>query len=182
RMLTTGFRHSGPAAVRYPRGGGTGVALEAGLESIPIGQALVRQRGARIALLAFGAMVPMAEKIGLEFDLTVVNMRFIKPLDRATVLELARTHIGFVTLEDNAIMGGAGSAVAELLSAEGVVVPIQHLGLPDAWLEHASREQVLAEAGLDLAGARAAMLARWPELAQAPAARTVDPLPKAAAL
>ena len=164
KMLTTGFRHDGPAAVRYPRGSGTGVALDAGLEPLPIGHALVRRRGSRLALLAFGAMVPIAEKIGVAFDLTVVNMRFVKPLDRATVLELARTHEGFVTLEDNAVMGGAGSAVAELLAAENIALPIQHLGLPDAWLEHASREQVLAEAGLDVDGVRDALLARWPLL------------------
>ena len=92
-------------------------------------------------------------------------MRFVKPLDRALLLDLARTHTGFVTLEDNAIMGGAGSAIAELLSSEGITMPIQHMGLPDAWLEHASREQVLAEAGLDLASARSALLKRWPQLA-----------------
>ncbi|MBS0577456.1 MAG: 1-deoxy-D-xylulose-5-phosphate synthase [Proteobacteria bacterium] len=165
KMLTTGFEYAGPAAVRYPRGSGPGVALDAGLDSVPIGQALVRRRGTRLALLAFGAMVPVAEECGREFDLTVVNMRFIKPLDRSLLLELARSHAGFVTLEDNAVMGGAGSAVAELLAAEGIKLPIQHLGLPDAWLEHASREQVLAEAGLDAASVRAAVLARWPTLA-----------------
>jgi len=165
KMLTTGFEYAGPAAVRYPRGSGPGVALEAGLDTVPIGQALVRRRGTRLALLAFGAMLPVAEEIGRELDLTVVNMRFIKPLDRSLLLELARSHAGFVTLEDNAVMGGAGSAVAELLAAEGIKLPIQHLGLPDAWLEHASREQVLAEAGLDAASVRAAVLARWPTLA-----------------
>jgi 1-deoxy-D-xylulose-5-phosphate synthase len=112
-------------------------------------------------------MVPVATQLGSELDLTVVNMRFVKPLDRTLLLDLARSHAGFVTLEDNAVMGGAGSAVAELLAAEGVALPILHLGLPDAWLEHASREQVLAEAGLDLASARRAVLARWPQLATA---------------
>ncbi len=180
KMLTTGFRHHGPAAVRYPRGTGPGVALDAGLDTFPIGQALVRRRGSRIALLAFGAMVPVAEQIGLEFDLTVVNMRFVKPLDRALLLELARTHAGFVTLEDNAVMGGAGSAVAELLAAEGIALPIQHVGLPDTWLEHASREQVLAEAGLDTASVRSAMLKRWPQLTAAPIAMTAG-APKIAA-
>ncbi|HEY2346970.1 MAG TPA: 1-deoxy-D-xylulose-5-phosphate synthase [Xanthomonadaceae bacterium] len=164
KMLTTGFQYAGPAAVRYPRGTGPGVAIEAGFDTIPIGQALVRRRGTRIALLAFGAMLPVAEEIGREFDLTVVNMRFVKPLDRALLLELARAHAGFVTLEDNAAMGGAGSAVAELLAAEGIKQPIQHLGLPDAWLEHASREQVLAEAGLDAASVRTALVGRWPVL------------------
>ncbi len=91
-------------------------------------------------------------------------MRFVKPLDRELLLELARGHDGLVTLEDNAIMGGAGSGVAELLAAEGMEVPMLHLGLPDAYLDHASREDLLAQAGLDAAGVRAAVLARWPGL------------------
>jgi 1-deoxy-D-xylulose-5-phosphate synthase len=150
--------------VRYPRGSGAGVAVDTALDTLPIGQAEVRRRGSQLALLAFGALVPVAEQLGAEFDLTVVNMRFVKPLDRTMLLDLARTHAGFVTLEDNAVMGGAGSAVAELLAAEGIVMPIQHHGLPDAWLEHASREQILADAGLDLSGVRSAVLARWPQI------------------
>ena len=172
KMLSTGFKHTGPAAVRYPRGSGPGVAIETTLDTLPIGKAELRRRGSRLALLAFGAIVPLAEKLGEEFGLTVVNMRFVKPLDRELILELARSHEGFVTLEDNAVQGGAGSAVAELLSAEAVALPILHLGLPDRFLEHASREQVLAEAGLDLAGARAALLRRWPTLTQPQAARS----------
>ncbi len=167
QMLTTGFRHTGPAAVRYPRGAGPGVALQPTLDTLPIGKADVRRRGARLALLAFGAVVPAAEKVGEELGLTVVNMRFVKPLDRDLVLELARTHEGLVTLEDNAVAGGAGSAVAELLTADGIELPILQLGLPDRFLEHASREQLLAEAGLDAAGIRAALLRRWPGLGAA---------------
>jgi 1-deoxy-D-xylulose-5-phosphate synthase len=168
RMLSTGFRHPGPAAVRYPRGTGPGVAVQPSLDGLPIGKAELRQRGGRVALLAFGAVLPAAEKVAAELGLTVVNMRFVKPLDRALVLELAKTHEGFVTLEDNVVMGGAGSGVAELLAAEGVVLPVLHLGLPDAWQEHASREQLLAEAGLDADGIRRAVLARWPALAAGP--------------
>ncbi|TCT26134.1 1-deoxy-D-xylulose-5-phosphate synthase [Thermomonas haemolytica] len=164
QMLTTGFRHVGPAAVRYPRGTGPGVAVQPALDALPIGQAQLRRRGARIALLAFGAIVPAAEQVGAELGLTVVNMRFVKPLDRALLLELANTHEGFVTLEDNVVAGGAGSGVAELLAAEGLALPILHLGLPDAFQPHASREELLAEAGLDVAGIRAALLARWPAL------------------
>ncbi len=164
-MLSTGFRHRGPAAVRYPRGTGPGVALEAGLDTLPIGKAEVRRRGAGIALLAFGAMVPAAESVGAELGLTVVNMRFVKPLDRALLLELAQSHEGFVTLEDNVVMGGAGSAVAELLNAEDILRPMLQLGLPDHFQHHASREDLLAEAGLDVAGIRTAVLARWPALA-----------------
>ena len=164
-LLTTGYRHDGPAAVRYPRGSGTGVAVRAELDTLPIGKAQVRRRGDRIALLAFGAVVPAAEAVGAELGLTVVNMRFVKPLDRALLLELAATHEGLVTLEDNVVAGGAGSGVAELLQAEGVVLPVLHLGLPDAFQHHASREDLLAEAGLDAAGIARAVVARWPQLA-----------------
>lgn len=169
RMLTTGFRHEGPAAVRYPRGTGPGAALECRLETLPIGKADLRRRGRRVALLAFGAIVPAAEQVGAELDLTVVNMRFVRPLDRALLLELARDHDGFVTLEDNVVAGGAGSGVAELLNAEGLVMPVLHLGLPDSFQHHASREDLLAEAGLDAAGIRRAVLARWPDLSPRPA-------------
>ncbi len=164
QMLTTGFRFEGPAAVRYPRGTGPGVAVDTTLDVLPIGEAEVRRRGSRIALLAFGAIVPAAEQVGEALDLTVVNMRFVRPLDRALLLELAKTHDGFVTLEDNVVAGGAGSGVAELLNAEGITLPVLHLGLPDAFQHHASREDLLAEAGLDVAGIRAAVLRRWPAL------------------
>ena len=165
KMLSTGFQYAGPAAVRYPRGSGPGVALENSLATLPIGKAELRQRGSRVALLAFGATVPAAEQVGRELGLTVVNMRFVKPLDRALMLELARSHEGFVTIEDNVVAGGAGSGVAELLNAEAVLLPLLHLGLPDEFQHHASREQLLAEAGIDAAGIRSAVLARWPHLA-----------------
>jgi 1-deoxy-D-xylulose-5-phosphate synthase len=168
QMLSTGFHYRGPAAVRYPRGSGPGVAVQASLDTLPLGKAELRQRGGKLALLAFGALVPAAEKVGRELGLTVVNMRFVKPLDRALLLELAKSHEGLITLEDNVVMGGAGSAVAELLAAEGCHLPVQHLGLPDAYQEHASREQLLAEAGLDADGIRAALLKRWPGLAGDP--------------
>ncbi len=163
KLLTTGFRHAGPAAVRYPRGTGPGVALDATLDSLPIGKAELRREGSGLALLAFGALVPAAETVASELGLTVVNMRFIKPLDRALLLELASSHEGFVTLEDNVVAGGAGSGIAELLSAAGITMPMLHLGLPDAFQHHASREDLLAEAGLDVVGIRAAILARWPQ-------------------
>ena len=171
-MLSTGFRFKGPAAVRYPRGTGPGVAVQPTLDTLPIGTADVRRRGQRIALLAFGALVPAAEVVGDHLDLTVVNMRFVKPLDRALILELARNHDGLVTLEDNVVMGGAGSAVAELLAAEDIQTPILHLGLPDAFQHHGSREQLLAEAGLDVAGIRAILHARWPSIESTATARS----------
>jgi len=161
RMLSTGYRHQGPAAVRYPRGSGPGVAISPALDTLPIGRAELRRRGHDLVLLAFGAPLAVAEQVGHELDATVVNMRFVKPLDGALLLELARSHTRFVTLEDNAVAGGAGSAVAEFFAAHGLTLPILHLGLPDLFLEHASREQVLAEAGLDAAGVKAAILKRW---------------------
>jgi 1-deoxy-D-xylulose-5-phosphate synthase len=163
KLLTTGFKHVGPAAVRYPRGTGPGVAIEASLDTLPIGKAELRRKGSRIALLAFGALVPAAETVASELGLSMVNMRFVKPLDRALLLELAQSHEGFVTLEDNVVAGGAGSGIAELLSDAGIILPILHLGLPDAFQHHASREDLLAEAGLDVDGIRSAILARWPQ-------------------
>ena len=171
-MLSTGYQYPGPAAVRYPRGSGSGIAVQNNLDTLPIGKAELRAKGTRIALLAFGAVLPAAEQVANQLGLTVVNMRFVKPLDRNMIMELAKTHDGFVTLEDNVIMGGAGSAIAELLSAENIVLPIMHLGLPDAYQEHASREQLLAEAGLDTASIRAAILKRWPLLANATTVKT----------
>ncbi|HSX63898.1 MAG TPA: 1-deoxy-D-xylulose-5-phosphate synthase [Pseudoxanthomonas sp.] len=168
KLLSTGFRYEGPAAVRYPRGTGPGVTIQPGLDTLPIGKAELRQRGTRVALLAFGSTVAAAEQVGRELGLSVVNMRFIKPLDRALILELAASHQGFVTIEDNVVMGGAGSGVAELLNAEDVLLPMLHLGLPDEFQHHASREDLLAEAGIDAAGIRAAVLKRWPQLAATP--------------
>ncbi|KRA15393.1 1-deoxy-D-xylulose-5-phosphate synthase [Lysobacter sp. Root604] len=168
KMLSTGHRYEGPAAVRYPRGTGPGVPVQPNLDTLPIGKAELRRSGSRIALLAFGAIVPAAEQVANELGLTLVNMRFVKPLDRTLILELAKSHRGFVTLEDNVVAGGAGSGVAELLAAEGIALPLLHLGLPDEFQHHASREQLLAEAGLDAAGIRRAVLARWPELQEAP--------------
>ncbi|MGV6492145.1 1-deoxy-D-xylulose-5-phosphate synthase [Stenotrophomonas rhizophila] len=165
QMLSTGLAYTGPAAVRYPRGSGTGVATGTDLSTLEIGKADLRVQGSRVALLAFGSTVPAAEAVGRELGLSVVNMRFIKPLDRALLLELARTHDGFVTIEDNVVAGGAGSGVAELFNAEDVLKSILHLGLPDSFQHHASREDLLAEAGIDAAGIRAAVLKRWPQLA-----------------
>lgn len=165
QMLSTGLQHPGPAAVRYPRGTGTGVAAGTDLSTLPIGKGELRLQGSRIALLAFGSTVAAAEQVGRELGLSVVNMRFIKPLDRELVLAMAAQHEGLVTIEDNVVAGGAGSGVGELLNAEGVLRPILHLGLPDSYQHHASREDLLAEAGIDAAGIRTAVLKRWPQLA-----------------
>lgn len=165
QLLTTGFRHDGPAAIRYPRGGGPGITIDPALTALAIGKAEVRRKGRGIALLAFGCTLAPAEAVGAELDASVVNMRFVKPLDDALVLELARTHEVLVTLEDNAIAGGAGSAVGECLAAHGIETPLLQLGLPDRFLEHATREELLSEAGLDADGIRRAIVARFPRCA-----------------
>jgi len=168
QLLTTAFEHAGPAAVRYPRGTGPGAKIEAELKALPIGKAEIRRHGNGVAILAFGSPLAAALEVGAELGATVVNMRFVKPLDESLIIELARTHGMLVTVEDNAIAGGAGSAVAELLIARNIQLPLLQLGLPDAFLEHASREQLLAEAGIDAAGIRAAILKRWPQVTAKP--------------
>jgi 1-deoxy-D-xylulose-5-phosphate synthase len=166
-MLSTGFGHAGPAAVRYPRGTGPGTPLRRELDTLTIGKAEVRRRGRGLAMLSFGAMLSPATVVAGELDATLVNMRFVKPLDEALLLELATSHEAFVTLEDNAVAGGAGSAVAECLATHGITLPILHLGLPDVYLEHGSREEVLSMAGLDLPSIRTAIRARFPQLTAA---------------
>jgi len=160
RMLSTGFHLDGPAAVRYPRGKGPGTAIDPGLDTLPVGKAELRRQGRDIALLGFGAVVPAALEAGEQLDATVVNMRFVKPLDEALILQMAQGHRLLVTLEDNVVAGGAGSAVAEVLAREGLAVELLHLGLPDRFQDHGSREELLSEAGLDSAGILAAIRAR----------------------
>ncbi|HEY0180913.1 MAG TPA: 1-deoxy-D-xylulose-5-phosphate synthase, partial [Dokdonella sp.] len=171
RMLTTGFRHDGPAAVRYPRGIGTGAAVSRELDALPIGKAELRRRGRGVALLAFGAMVAPCAKVADALDATLVNMRFVKPLDEALVLALAESHAALVTIEDNAIAGGAGSGVAELLHARGATMPLLQLGLSDRFLDHASRDELLAADGLDVPGIEAAIRRRFGDVLAAPALR-----------
>ena len=149
RMLTTGYRHNGPAAVRYPRGSGSGASVEQNLHSLPIGKARHCRQGSKIAILNFGSLMAAAMSAGERLDATVVNMRFIKPLDEAMLRKLVDEHDFLVTLEDNAIAGGAGSAVNEWLMRERKPLPVLNLGLPDQFVEHGSREQILAGCGLD---------------------------------
>ena len=164
RMLTTGFLHNGPAAVRYPRGSGPNAPLEPGLQPLEIGKGVVRRQGTRVALLAFGVQLAEALRVGETLDATVVDMRFVKPLDEALVRQLAAEHELLVTLEENSIMGGAGSAVSEFLAGEATVKPLLHLGLPDRYVEHAKPGEMLAECGLDEAGIEAAVRARLGKL------------------
>ncbi|VXB23264.1 1-deoxyxylulose-5-phosphate synthase, thiamine-requiring, FAD-requiring [Pseudomonas sp. 8AS] len=164
RMLTTGHLFDGPAAVRYPRGSGPNTPIEPTLEPLEIGKGLVRRRGQKTALLVFGVQLAEALKVGETLDATVVDMRFVKPLDEALVRELAASHELLVTIEENAIMGGAGSAVSEFLAAENLLKPVLHLGLPDSYVEHAKPAQMLAECGLDQAGIEAAVRQRLAQL------------------
>jgi 1-deoxy-D-xylulose-5-phosphate synthase len=168
RMLTTAHRWDGPAAVRYPRGAGPGVAVGKRLDALPVGQAEVRRTGKGIAILAFGSMVAPALAASSALDATVVNMRFVKPLDEALILRMAHSHNLLVTVEENALPGGAGSAVAEVLAREGLATPILRLGLPDRFLEHAEREQQLAACGLDAAGITRAIRTALPQRPVAP--------------
>ena len=160
QMLSTAYQYPGPAAVRYPRGAGIGAAVSASLDTIPIGRGEVRRSGKRVAILAFGTMVAPSVQAGEELNATVANMRFIKPLDSALVLELAASHDLLVTVEEGCIMGGAGSAVAEALAAAGVVRPLLQLGLPDRFIDHGDATQLLASCGLDAAGIAASVRQR----------------------
>ena len=135
--------------MRYPKGPGPGVPIQSEMRALPLGRAQLRRRGRGVALLAFGALVTVAEEVAAELDATLVNMRFVKPVDEAMILAMAEGHDALVTLEDNAVMGGAGSAVNECLAAHGVMVPVLNLGLPDLFIEHGSRDECLASAGLD---------------------------------
>jgi 1-deoxy-D-xylulose-5-phosphate synthase len=162
QMLYTATTLSAPAAVRYPRGTGPGVAVVAEMTALPVGRAQLRREGrSGLAILAFGALVESARKIAERLDATLVNMRFIKPLDQGLVLEVAAQHRAIVTIEENAVLGGAGAAVSEVLSAQGVQVPMLHLGIPDRFIEHGSRDSCLAAAGLDLAGLTASVEQWW---------------------
>ena len=161
-MLTTGFLHDGPAAVRYPRGTGPGVEVPRTLAPLPIGKAQLRRKGREIAILAFGSMLAPALEAGETLNATVVNMRFVKPLDEALVLELARTHELLVTVEENAVSGGAGAAINECLAAAGISPLILNLGLPDRFIEHGSPTELLRDCGLDAAGIVRSILQRRP--------------------
>ncbi len=154
RMLATAFTIDGPSAVRYPRGAGPGVEIKRTMEPLEIGKGEIRRRGSRIAILAFGTMVAPAEEAAETMDATVVNMRFIKPLDHELVVKMANSHQLLVTVEENTITGGAGSAVSEALAAAGIDMPLLHLGLPDEFPHQGSRDKLLAECGLDAEGIR----------------------------
>ena len=160
-LLSSAFAQNHPVAVRYPRGAGAGVPPEAGLDALPFGKADVRLEGHAIAILAFGTLLYPALEAGQKLGATVVNMRWAKPLDIALLLQIASTHAAIVTLEEGAIMGGAGSAVIEALQAAGIATPVLQLGLPDAFIEHGDHGKLLGLQGLDAAGIEAAARQRF---------------------
>lgn len=167
QLLYTCYRHEGPSAVRYPRGTGPGAEIRKEMVRLPLGEAVEKRRGRRVAILNFGVLLPSAMEAADALDATVVDMRWAKPLDQARVLELARSHELLVTLEDNAVAGGAGSAVNELLNREGLLCSMLNLGLPDSFVDHGKRDQQLAWAGLDTAGILEAIRQRQARLTAA---------------
>ncbi|WP_417618692.1 1-deoxy-D-xylulose-5-phosphate synthase [Oceanisphaera sp.] len=152
QMLYTGYQHPGPAAVRYPRGNGCGVEIQAQMTALELGKGRVIRQGSKIALLNFGTLLAEAEAAAEQLDATLVDMRFVKPLDEALVLSLLAEHELLVTIEENAIMGGAGSAVNECLMRHKKIVPVLNLGLPDEFIEQGSQQQILAKLGLNAEG------------------------------
>lgn len=160
RLLTTAFLHDGPSAVRYPRGSGIGAALEPGLEPLPVGRGVLRRNGRDVAFIAFGSLVAPALAAADALDATVADMRFVKPLDTELLRDLAHRHRLLVTLEENAVAGGAGDAVAAALAAFRLVIPVLQLGLPDRFIEHGDPQAMLAACGLDAAGIAAAVRQR----------------------
>jgi 1-deoxy-D-xylulose-5-phosphate synthase len=161
QMLYTATTLPGPSSVRYPRGTGPGVALVEEMTALPIGRGQIRREGrSGLAILVFGTLLDSAQKIAERLDATVVNMRFIKPLDEDLVISLAERHRAIITIEENATIGGAGSAVGELLASEGLLIPILQLGIPDRFIEHGSRDSCLVAAGLDAAGLTSS-IERW---------------------
>jgi 1-deoxy-D-xylulose-5-phosphate synthase len=162
QMLYTATTLAAPALVRYPRGAGPGAAVAAQMTALPLGRAQIRREGrSGLALLVFGALLESAHRIAERLDASLVNMRFVKPLDEELVIALAERHRAMVTIEENAVAGGAGSAVGELLALHGVQLPLLHVGIPDRFIEHGSRESCLAAAGLDASGLSASVERWW---------------------
>ena len=163
-LLSTCYQHPGPASVRYPRGSGSGATVSEGLDTVPLGKAVVRRQGGRIAILAFGTLAVAAGKAADALDATLVDMRFVKPLDEALLRELSQSHQAFVTVEEGAVMGGAGSAVLEFFSRERIDRPVLQLGLPDRFIDHGEQAAILAGLGLDAEGMQASIRAHFAEM------------------
>jgi len=168
QMLYTGTTLNSPSVIRYPRGTGPGVPLVAEMTALPLGQAQLRREGrSGLGILAFGALVDSAQRIAERLDATIVNMRFVKPLDEKMIVSIAARHRAIITIEENAVIGGAGAGVSEVLAAAGIQVPTLHIGIPDRFIEHGTRDTCLARAGLDLAGLSARVEQWWASQSQA---------------
>ena len=161
QMLSTGYHYPGPAAIRYPRGAGIGAVIEKELSQLTIGKAELKRQGKNIAILAFGSMVHPALKAAESLDATVVNMRFVKPIDNAMIAEIANSHDAIVTIEEGCTMGGGGSAIAEALAAAGLSKPLLILGLPDRFVDHGDPGLLLAQCGLNAEGIEASIRQRF---------------------
>jgi len=161
QLLSTAFAQEHPVAVRYPRGAGAGVVVQPSLEGLPFGKGEIRRAGTGVAILAFGSLLYPALQAAQALNATVVNMRWAKPLDLDLLLDVARNHEALVTVEEGAIMGGAGSAVAEALQAAGLAKPLLHLGLPDEFIAHGDPARLLAMIGLDAPGIQASVAQRF---------------------
>ena len=164
QLLSSAFAQNHPVAVRYPRGAGAGVVPQPGLDSLPFGKGEIRRQGQGVAILAFGTLLYPALEAAQALGATVVNMRWAKPLDTELLLQVAAQHQGLVTVEDGAVMGGAGSAVSEALQAAGVAIPLLQLGFKDAFIEHGDPVQLMALQGLDAAGIQASIVQRFATL------------------
>ena len=152
QLLYTGFIHQGPAAVRYPRGTGPGVQIDQAMTAVPIGKGIMRRTGAQVAILNFGTTLASAMEAAEHLNASVADMRFVKPIDEALIRQLAADHQLLVTVEENSVAGGAGTAVSEFLAAQGIVMPVLHIGLPDTFIDHGKHHEQLGMAGLDCAG------------------------------
>jgi len=171
QMLYTALTLDTPTAVRYPRGTGPGVPVQAEMTALPVGRGEIRRearrRSQRVAILAFGSVLHAALAAAEELDATVASMRFVKPLDVELIARLAREHDALVTVEENVVMGGAGSGVAEVLAAEAITIPLLQLGLPDVFIDHGDPAQLLVDCGLDARGIVASVTARFGKLRDA---------------
>jgi 1-deoxy-D-xylulose-5-phosphate synthase len=161
QLLSTAFNQDHSVAVRYPRGAGVGTVVGATLDALPFGKGEIRRQGKGIAILAFGTLLHVALEAALPLGLTVVNMRWVKPLDTDLLVQVARSHSALVTLEDGAVMGGAGGAVLEALQLACIDIPVLQLGLPDIFIEHGDPQKLMAMQGLDSAGVRASIEKRF---------------------
>jgi 1-deoxy-D-xylulose-5-phosphate synthase len=161
QLLSTAFAQNHPVAVRYPRGAGVGIAVRSDLDALAFGKGEIRMQGKQIAILVFGSLLYPAMEAAKALGASVVNMRWAKPLDTELLIQVAKTHTALVTLEDGAIMGGAGSAVLEALQTAGLVLPVLQLGLPDAFIEHGDPIALMASLGLDAQGIQASIHSRF---------------------